>query len=294
MGQMEQAQHCLGRAIFLKPQEGHTKYLSLAQLMTGVESRDLYLKAIEIISSLLSSLNPEHETRTELRRDISNAYVSLSEIYMTDLCDEPEAEIESKRFIDLSVEADETNPESFQARANYLLITGNSEDAKISIGKSIQLWLPAHLKFLESGEGEDTNLSYTFRLSTAKILLDLEDYDNATKVLDGLIEEDEEVVSTWYLLGWLNYLRSQSESDYQGNARYYLRRARDVNTMAPTDDQAMIEHITELLTELGEGEEEHDDDGVNIGEAEPDTVAEILDQEADGYHPPNQEERMED
>jgi len=32
---MEQAQHCLGRAIFLKPQEGHTKYLSLAQLMTG-------------------------------------------------------------------------------------------------------------------------------------------------------------------------------------------------------------------------------------------------------------------
>lgn len=24
--------------------------------------------------------------------------------------------------------------------------------------------------------------------------------------------------------------------------------------MAPTDDQAMIEHITELLTELGEGE----------------------------------------
>ena len=29
-----------------------------------------------------------------------------------------------RRFIDLSVEADETNPESFQARANYLLITG--------------------------------------------------------------------------------------------------------------------------------------------------------------------------
>ena len=41
-------------------------------------------------------------------------------------------------------------------------------------------------------------------------------------------------------------------------------------------------------------QEEHDDDGVNIGEAEPDKVAEILDQEADSYHPPNQEERMED
>ena len=27
------------------------------------------------------------------------------------------------------------------------------------------------------------------------------------QVLESLIEEDEEVVSTWYLLGWLNYLR---------------------------------------------------------------------------------------
>ena len=30
---------------------------------------------------------------------------------------------------------------------------------------------------------------------------------DSLKVLDGLIEEDEEVVSAWYLLGWLNYLR---------------------------------------------------------------------------------------
>ena len=35
---------------------------------------------------------------------------------------------------------------------------------------------------LEDNEGTETHLSYTFRLSTAKILLDLEDYDNSTKV----------------------------------------------------------------------------------------------------------------
>jgi hypothetical protein len=35
---------------------------------------------------------------------------------------------------------------------------------------------------VEKGEGEETNLSYTFRLSTAKLLLDLEDFDTATKV----------------------------------------------------------------------------------------------------------------
>jgi hypothetical protein len=27
------------------------------------------------------------------------------------------------------------------------------------------------------------------------------------KVLESLAEEDEEVVATWYLLGWMNFLR---------------------------------------------------------------------------------------
>ena len=35
---------------------------------------------------------------------------------------------------------------------------------------------------LEKSEGTETHLPYTFRLSTAKILLDLEEYDTATKV----------------------------------------------------------------------------------------------------------------
>ena len=32
------------------------------------------------------------------------------------------------------------------------------------------------------------------------------------QVLDGLLEEDEEVVETWYLLGWVNKLRATFES----------------------------------------------------------------------------------
>ena len=40
---------------------------------------------------------------------------------------------------------------------------------------------------VEKGEGEETSLSYTFRLSTAKLLLDLEDFDTAAKVSTILI-----------------------------------------------------------------------------------------------------------
>ena len=51
------------------------------------------------------------------------------------------------------------------------------------------------------GEGQETNLSYNSRLGTVKLLLDLELLDEATKVCDGLLEEDDEVVAPWYLLG---------------------------------------------------------------------------------------------
>jgi len=52
---VESAQQCLGRAIFLQPEEGHSKYLSLAQLLTGTEARDLYVKGAEILTASLQA-----------------------------------------------------------------------------------------------------------------------------------------------------------------------------------------------------------------------------------------------
>ena len=85
-----------------------------------------------------------------------------------------------------------------------------------------------------------------------KLLLDLEELDQAGTILDTLLEEDDEVVAPWYLQGWLNYLRN--DPDYHGNVRHYLAKARQVHVMNPTDDTAMVEHIAELLLEVGEGE----------------------------------------
>eukprot|EP00088_Acartia_fossae_P016031 TRINITY_DN18933_c0_g1_i1.p1 TRINITY_DN18933_c0_g1~~TRINITY_DN18933_c0_g1_i1.p1 ORF type:complete len:364 (-),score=90.15 TRINITY_DN18933_c0_g1_i1:36-1127(-) len=286
MGKVESAQHCLGRAIHLEPHTGHSKYLSLAQIMSGCESRDLYRKGIEIIKAKLSSTGVA-ENMAELSRDLSNAYVSIAEIYMSDLCDESEAQEQSKKCIELSIESDPTNPESLQAKANYALVTGNLEEAKESIDKSLALWLPQQLKFLENGYGDETHLSYTFRLSTAKLLLDLEEWDTATKVLESLTEEDDEVVASWYLLGWLNYLRSRTEPDYCGNSKFYLEKAVAVNQANPTDDQAMVEHIKELLSELqnvkddSEGAENAVSKETELLEKEADDVAEILDKEAE-------------
>lgn len=278
-GEVEKAQHCLGRAITVQPDSGFSKYLTAGQLFTGISSRDLYLKGVEL---LLAAPAPDRDSG-DVKSQLSSAYVALSELYMSDLCDLPEAETESARFITLALQTDPSNPETWQADAHYKLVTEHFEEAKDSMRKSLDLWLPGHAAFIETGEGQETSLSYNSRLETVKLLLDLEMLEEATKICDGLLEEDDEVVSPWYLLGWINFLKE--DQDYWGNVRHYLKRARQVHVMNPTDDEDMVKHIDEILTEVG-GEVEDAEAAENIDLAEDDQVnaeriADLLDKEVE-------------
>merc|ERR1711997_427927 len=128
---------------------------------------------------------------------------------------------------------------------------------------------------------EVCTLLYTTRIATSKILIELEEWDSATKVLDGLIEEDEDVVDTWYLLGWLNKLRADFEREpnnqiqnvdkgkdesssfsklppqeddvaegYIGNARFYLKKAMSVHRKNPTDDSELV-NMSKFYNRIG-------------------------------------------
>lgn len=277
-GEVERAKHCLGRAITVQPECGHTKYLTAGQLFSGATSRELYTKAVELLSK------PGLE-ETDTRPQLSSAYVALSELYMSDLCDEPEAQTEAERFISLATECDPSNPETWQAEANYRLVTQQFPEAKESLRKSLELWLPQHSAFLETGDGSQTSLTFNSRVATVQLCLDLEMFEEATQIAEGLIEEDEEVVTPWYLLGWLNYLRE--DPDYWGNVRHYLTRAKQVQAKNPTDDQEMISHIEEILAEVGQEEQEdpsdttadidlHDEDQERL-----EKVVNILDKDCD-------------
>merc|ERR1712037_306242 len=126
----------------------------------------------------------------------------------------------------------------------------------------------------------------------------MERFDTAAEILDSLLEEDNEVVAAWYLHGWLNYLRN--DPDFHGNGRHYLKRAQQVHVMSPTDDEAMMEHIKELLAEVGEEDvEEAVEEGgrnpleyteENMERAEK--IAQILD--TDGTREEDEDEPMED
>lgn len=103
----------------------------------------------------------------------------------------------------------------------------------------------------------------------------------ATCICEALVQEDDTVVAPWYLLGWINYLRE--DTDYWGNVRHYLNKARQAHTQQPTDDEEMVKHIDELLAEVGV-EEESEEVAADLELGEEDTekaeqIANIFDSE---------------
>ncbi|KAK3515634.1 hypothetical protein QTP70_025334 [Hemibagrus guttatus] len=92
----------------------------------------------------------------------------------------------------------------------------------------------------------------------------------ATDVLEGLLEEDDEVVQVWYLLGWLYYLQADKPSaaedseSLKKSARIYLTKAKKLYIKLQCDDAPMLEHTEQLLGELG-GELVADDDADEAG-----------------------------
>ena len=150
-GDAENAKHCLGRAITVAPSSGHTKYLSLAQLMQGRESLDLYNKAIEIMYVVINETEsssdrklPDQEEKQAkfispqtLKQELSNSFCAIAELWMTDLCDEKEAEQECESNIKKSIEVNESNPEAWQTKARFHLIKSEFEVSLFIFAKII-------------------------------------------------------------------------------------------------------------------------------------------------------------
>ena len=78
----------------------------------------------------------------EIAKEVSNGFCSIAELYMTDLCDEEEAERECEASVTRAVEADDSNPEAFQTKARLCIVKEQFEDAKVAANKSLSLWLP--------------------------------------------------------------------------------------------------------------------------------------------------------
>ncbi|KAG7474178.1 putative assembly chaperone of rpl4 [Solea senegalensis] len=240
----------------LSPDVGHSKYMYLGQIHTGQEAVDYYTRGIQV---LLSALDKQAQTTAQAGaaaqaedadlptvKDVSVAYCSLAEIYLTDLCMEEGAADKCKDFIEKALQYHHDNPEALQLMASYLFSTERNQEGREYLLKSVGLWLPAQKESVASSSAEGWMQSevppYESRITTAKLLIESEDYEMAVDVLEGLLEEDDEVVQVWYLSGWVCYLQLEKAKEQQD------REGREVTQEETEEWKALKEAARSYLT----------------------------------------------
>lgn len=265
LGNMDAAKNCFGRVVELEPESGHSKYMYLGQLLTGIDAIKCFQKGIELMKKSMEESDGAGACSAEdgkpTAKDISSAYCAIAEIYLTDSCFEDDAESKCKECLELAIQSDSENCEAYQLMASFLLSKDDKEGARNNIEKSVALWLP-QLQEAEKAEGSNIDpvqvcpVSYLSRMNAAKILIEVEKYDIASEILELLLEEEEEVIEVWYLLGWLHFLQGE---DYKENARHYLTKGNELAVKLKFDDKTLMAHLTELLEKLGPAPAENDE-----------------------------------
>lgn len=162
----------------------------------------MYKKGIQVLGADAESYQAgkREEDIIVAVRHIGSAYASIADLYMTDLCDEPEAEEHCQNALNEAFKVDKDNIEAHQSMANLRLVRNNDQEAKKHLTVVFQqiqkireaLNEVAVIDVMKQQSHQNINQlrqmpSVDFRLHTANLLVKIEEYKKSVKILDSII-----------------------------------------------------------------------------------------------------------
>lgn len=265
-------------------------WLQLAQLneQGGKQSIAYFDKAIEIMKNEIEVLEDDESMLVdgskeviEIRRSkVADALCGMTEIYMTDLSWEDDAE---QRCEQLITEAVAVCPERLsagvlQTLASVRISQDRMDEARKALSFSMSIW-----KDIPTEVEDPARPDFASRVSLARLLMEVEEEASALEVLQALVRQDDQSVESWYLGGWCQVLLSQkadtsaeNKSKFCEQARVWLATCLKLYQAQAYEDDRLREHAEELVRELDKllGVEEDDawddtdDDNDEIDDAE--------------------------
>ena len=246
---------------------GAEKFLWLAQLSEegGQDSVDWFEKgALSLrlqIQALLEKKKrsvEEEEVLEEKRRALASALCSVTEVYMTDLSWEEDAEGKCEALVTEATIVAPGFPEPWQTLANVRISQTRMEDARAALTRSLEIWkdLPADNRLVPD---------YPTRVSLARLLMEADMDQEAIDVLETLVGENDQSVEVWYLGGWGLYIMGEKQkngeikvADEEGDnwkvswisSRQWLTQSLTLFKQQDYEDERLGEHAKELLASL--------------------------------------------
>ena len=184
----------------MQPETTPDRFFAFAQLLSGADALQVYEHGLQVFHAVADS-----EKSPEMCKKVSTACCSAAELFMTDLCDEAEAEHQCEEWLNRAAAAFPENPEYFRVLADLRMCQERPEDARVAVLEAVRLWNAELEALLNPSEEQPVGLtvelpSYESRIAAAKILIEVSELEAAIGVLEQLLKEDDAVIMTWYLL----------------------------------------------------------------------------------------------
>ncbi|CDK25289.1 unnamed protein product [Kuraishia capsulata CBS 1993] len=232
VSELEQAYEVLIRACELDPevQYGSEKYLYLGQIIGGADGLHYLEVGYNALMNTLSGLSSKSDltgvlsafesvdlARRYLVEKTNQALFASIDIWMTDLCMEPEAETQCEELIQKSMSLDnESNAESWSVLASIRISQQKDEEARHAISKSWDLFRlkKERLEQLaEQNSDEDPNDINQEYINLVQPLITLCKYAielgllfSAIEIASSVQDINEQSVESFHLEGFANYL----------------------------------------------------------------------------------------
>ncbi len=239
LDQPDRARQLLRHAIRVSPDEGHLKFVNLAQLCEGEEALGFYESAMRVLRSELASTRGKKD-REAIKHQMSTVKCAQAELFLTDLCERDDAEDACEAAVNDAEQHWPQNVEVHHLRASLRISQERNHDALISLRRAAEL-------FKQTAE-EDLP-PYETAVEMGRLMMQTSPDDAFPFLLDVLQMNDTNPY-VWFLLGETSRLRGRFP-----DAARLLRRARIM--VAPTNTEALTEidqAIRILVEEMGGAE----------------------------------------
>ncbi|CCD26978.1 Acl4p NDAI_0J00860 [Naumovozyma dairenensis CBS 421] len=248
-GQVDKAYPLLSQSCELDPNGtvgGASKFFTLGQITGGQDGINILAKGIENISTIAGDTLTQEQTSK-----IVSGLLSMIEIWMTDLCMEPNAEEQCEELIGKVMEISENkSPEGWLTLGSIRISQQRYSEACEAFGQSWNLFEAKKQAIGQDNiEHDDVALNGEYvellqpLLGLAKMCIEVGLYDIALKVVGAVKEIDEDNLEAYYLEGFTFYLISKVE---------VFKKTNPSANLSPETMNELNQHIQELPLDLND------------------------------------------
>ncbi|OBA19068.1 hypothetical protein METBIDRAFT_47346 [Metschnikowia bicuspidata var. bicuspidata NRRL YB-4993] len=274
---VETAYTVLTKATQLDPEAklGVEKFLYLGQIIGGQDGCSLLNIAIQRLQDQLQSVHDNRGGDDPVLQELSKLYPTSEvlafylikklnqaifaeiEIWMTDLCMEPEAEGECDKLISHSLALDDSNPEAYSLLALIRISQQRQADAEEALSKAWQLFSQKKqdLEVQQNQEGEESSFEYIELvqplLGLARFAIELGIYDLVPEISSAVAEINDNALDSFYYEALAHSLKAKQLYAQATSSTEDYREFQDAVIIASDNEaiQAIVNDAKAALTQ---------------------------------------------